>query len=192
MRVTPEGGAAPGVAAKLFAPLERFYRKSGIALPEIKFVDGELVPEPAKRLLVHAGDMTSRLRKHHGAEIGLRCVSVAYDEESMWRLVVLFRSDTGAPVEFGAIRIFLGVLDEDVRDLVVAGKEPLGGILERCGVDYTSGPKGYFRYGADAFVGILLDETVEKPLFGRCNELAMRQSGEVFAEIVEILPEGVE
>ena len=44
----PEGTADAEVVAALFAPMARFYRKSGIELPEIEFVDGtefELITE---------------------------------------------------------------------------------------------------------------------------------------------------
>jgi chorismate-pyruvate lyase len=185
MHVTPEPPQTS--LGELFAPLARFYQKSGIDLPEIELVPPADLPEPARSLLVHDGDMTSRLRNYHRSPVGLRVCSQVRDQDALSRLVVLYRTSDDAPVEFGAIRIDLGALTPEARRLVEAGAEPLGGILERCGLRFTSSPRAYFRYGADAFVGILLDEEVRKPLYGRCNTLSMA-GGPHFAEIVEILP----
>ncbi len=171
---------------ELFAPLARFYQKSGVALPEIKPVDGHEIPGSARELLVHEGDMTSRLRAHHDSGIGLRVCSSVHEEADLYRLVVLFREDTEAPVEFGAIRIMLDRLPEAARLRVEAGKEPLGAILESEEVAFTSHPQSYFSYHSDAFISLLLDAPVHAPLYGRCNILAT--GGEAFAEIVEILP----
>ena len=170
----------------LFAPLARFYRKSGVELPEIVPLDGSEVPGSAGKLLVHEGDMTSRLRAHHGADIGLRVCSSVHDAGDLYRLVVLFREDTEAPVEFGAIRIMLDKLPEPARVRIDAGKEPLGAILESEKVAFTSHPQSYFSYDSDAFISVLLDAPVHASLYGRCNILAT--GGETFAEIVEILP----
>jgi chorismate-pyruvate lyase len=185
MHVTPEPPRAS--LGELFAPLARFYRKSGIDLPEVELVPPVDLPEPARSLLVHDGDMTSRLRAFHRSPVRLRVCSQVREEDALSRLVVLYRTSDGAPVEFGAIRIDLGQLGPEARRLVEDGEEPLGGILERCGLRFTSSPRAYFRYGADAFVGILLDEEIRKSLYGRCNTLALA-GGRPFAEIVEILP----
>jgi len=170
-----------------FAPLAHFYAKSGVALPKIDYLDGDSVPSPARSLLVHSSDMTSTLRQFYSAEIGLRVCSVAREEDIVSRLVVLHRRDTGSPVEFGAIRIFLDKLPEKVRSAVKGGEEPLGAILERFAVPYRSAPRAYFSFLADAFVGVLLDQVVDRELYGRCNVLST-PAGEPFAEIVEILP----
>ena len=171
---------------ELFSPLARFYRKSGVELPEIEPLEGHEVPGSAGKLLVHDGDMTSRLRTHHGAEIGLRVCSSVQENGDLYRLVVLFREDTETPVEFGAIRIMLERLPESARARIEAGKEPLGAILESEKVPFTSHPQSYFQYTSDAFISLLLDAPVHASLFGRCNILAT--GGETFAEIVEILP----
>lgn len=170
------------------APLGRFYAKSGLGLPEVEPVSRERLPEPARTLLAHDVDMTSTLRAFHGAGIGLRVCAVEETEDGIGRLVVLFREDSGRPVEFGAIFIRLGVLPDDVRDRVVAGREPLGAVLESCGVAFRSAPRGFFRFHADPFIGVLLEQEIRKPLFGRCNVLSTAD-GTDFAEIVEILPE---
>ena len=53
-------------------PLQFFYARDGMELPEFRFIDGGEMPDPEKQLLVHDGDMTRRLSEHHGAELGIR------------------------------------------------------------------------------------------------------------------------
>ncbi|CAN5253342.1 hypothetical protein BH23VER1_BH23VER1_07830 [soil metagenome] len=186
----------PGVAelvaddpfVALFDPIGRFYTKSGIALPPVEQLEGAALPEPARSLLVHQRDMTSTLRNYHRAPIGLRVCSKSVGDGMLSRLVILDRADTGEPVEFGAIQIFLDAFDAGVREAILAGEEPLGGILGRMGVPYSSAPRAFFRMEADAFVGLLLDQVVSRPLYGRCNVLS-RPDGVPLARIVEILPE---
>ncbi len=182
----------PEVADEAFValldPIGRFYAKSGIELPGVERLDGTQLPEPARTLLVHERDMTSTLRRYHGSEIGLRVCSKSMEDGVLSRLVILDRADTGQPVEFGAIRVFLDRFEPEVSEAIATGGEPLGGILGRMGVPYVSAPRAYFRYEADAFVGLLLDQVIKRPLFGRCNVLS-KPDGTTLAQIVEILPE---
>lgn len=175
-------------AERWLSPLSAFYARSGLELPATEPVDPDALPAASRTLLVHEGDMTSTLRRFHGSEIGLRVCAASRDAGSLGRLVVLYRKDTGRPVEFGAINITLDRLPEAVRERVVAGAEPLGGILEACRFPFQSRPRGFFRFDADPFIGVLLAQPIRHRLFGRCNVLATAE-GETFAEIVEILPE---
>jgi|MDTC01.3.fsa_nt_gb chorismate-pyruvate lyase len=169
------------------APLTRLYAKSGHAAPEVVFLDGEMLPEPYRHLLVHHSDMTPRLRSFHDSEMILEVQLCVLDEPELSREVLLRRRDDNQAVEFGAIKIHLDRLPAAVAQLVREGQRPLGGILEAEQLRHQSAPRAYFQTKADTVTSVMFRTTLGQPLFGRCNVLA-RENGAVFAEIVEILP----
>lgn len=173
-------------AAELLMPLLFFYGDQG-ALPEIQFINGEEMPDPHRHLLVHASDMTPRLRDFHQSDISLQVVEVQRTADCVMRMVVLRRASDGKPVEFGAILIQLDGFPRDVADLIRMGSAPLGGILESHSVPHRSEPRGYFEVVTDERIGALLETPAGTVLHGRCNAL-LHPDGIVFADIVEILP----
>ncbi len=188
MPATPDAGdRVPPESAELdyLMPLHFFL---GAMFPlEVAFVPGEEMPEPERHLLVHGSDMTSRLEAFHGSTVGLRVHAKKQSENYLMRAVVLERKDTGEPVEFGAIGIRLDAFSGEAREDVVAGEIPLGAILKRHGVAYTSNPRAYFRIRIDDRLSGILHAESGGMHYGRCNELR-DGDGLVFADIVEILP----
>src|SRR5687768_10738334 len=90
-------------------PLDDFYAKAGRALPRIVAVTGAEIPEPQRTLLVHDTDMTPTLEKFHSDEIHLRVIHSEEREGAYYREVVLLLEKNKAAVEFGAIKINLGL-----------------------------------------------------------------------------------
>lgn len=179
--------ADPKHLLDLFMPLEFFYASRNSGMPTPTLIPGHEMPEPYRHLLVHESDMTPRLRNFHNSAIGLNVVERQVGEQFVMRLVVLHRSDTGAPVEVGAIGIQLDGFDDELRAAILAGLVPLGGLLEQAEIVHESSPKAYFSIQADAFLAELLGQPVGVTLYGRCNALS-HGDGIVFADIVEILP----
>lgn len=177
---------APELMSMLL-PLHYFYAKEDRQLPPVTLVDGEAVPEPEKSLLVHQRDMTSTLRKFHGAAITLEVCAAETSDDYLMRMVILHREDTGAPVEFGAIGVRLDKFEGPIREQIANGSAPLGGLLEKYLIDYRSCPKGYFSTETDSLIGAALNEEVGTTVYGRCNELTDPE-GFAFADIVEVLP----
>lgn len=171
----------------LLMPLLYFYSQDEAPLPHITFIDGESMPEPQRHLLVHASDMTPRLREHHASAITLEVKQAQLAPEYVMREVVLHRASDGAPVEYGAIGIQLEHLPPHVREMIRGGRQPLGGILESEGVPHHSAPRAYFCVKTDEHIGNLLGAPPDTVLYGRCNALT-HPDGIVFADIVEILP----
>lgn len=169
------------------APLTSFYNKAGKTFPEVTFLHGEAMPDPYKELLVHHADMTPTLQAYHGTPLALEVLALDLREPHLTREVILRRQDNLAPVEFGAIDIHLDRLPDHVANPVREAKLPLGGILAEQGFEHRSAPRGYFRAKADALMADLMGANEGQTLFGRCNVLAL-PGGDVFAEIVEILP----
>ncbi len=173
----------------MLLPLHYFYARGEGDLPAVDFVAGGDLPEPERSLLVHTSDMTSTLRSHHGAEIALEVLRMERSGDYLMREVVLRRADTGAPAEFGAIGVRLEKFEGPLRDEIVEGRGPLGGLLEKYLIDYRSAPKGYFKLVTDARVAAALETAEGVVLYGRCNELTDPE-GFAFADIVEVLPAG--
>jgi hypothetical protein len=168
-------------------PLQFFYAREGMALPEIRFIEGDEMPEPEKSLLVHETDMTPRLSEYHEAELGIRVLEKELNDDYLLRLVVLETLDGGKVVEFGAIGIHVDAFPERVRGMIRDCRRPLGGILKDEGVAHRGKPGAYFEVRADRRISQALREPVGARLFGRCNQLR-DNDGMALADIVEILP----
>ena len=170
------------------APLVFFYGL-GSEQPKVEFMEGPALPEQPRWLLVHASDMTPRLREFHRSEIDLDVHAKGRIGDYYVRASVLKRRTDGRSVEFGAIGIHLPVLDAPAQKLVLEGKVPFGAILERLAVPHSSHPRGYFRIVIDHRLAELLHATEGDELYGRCNELR-HADGRTLADVVEVLPRG--
>ncbi|MEP6668919.1 MAG: hypothetical protein ABJF10_07200 [Chthoniobacter sp.] len=171
---------------ELLYPLTLFWQTGGHALPEYTVLDGEAVPEPYRGLLVHNGDMTSRLEKFWRGDIVLEVLHREHTPEVYRREVVLHIEQTDLPVEYGAIEIDLSAFDGELRQLILEQHLPLGGLLNRFAIRYRSEPKGFIKLGADAVMQRVfrLPETHE--FYGRCNVL-LGDHDRALARIVEVL-----
>ena len=171
----------------LVHPLDEFYAQMGLALPPLQQMDGEAVPQPYKRLLIHHDDMTPTLEKYYGRDIHLRLLGRRRKGNGYFREVVLLLDGTEKPVEFGAIKIYLDRFGEEARRQILEEQRPLGHILQECGVKHSSRPKAFLRLASDHFINDALQLTGANVLYGRRNTLFDPQERPL-AEIVEILP----
>lgn len=181
-----ETSAADELHLDHLAPMVFFYGL-GSARPQVTFIEPADMPEEERWLLVHASDMTPRLRDFHGSEIDLDVHAKGRIGDYYVRASVLKRHTDAKAVEFGAIGIHLNVLEEDARHLVLEGRTPFGGILEKLAVPHSSHPRGYFRIVIDSRLAELLNAVEGETLYGRCNELR-HGCGKTLADVVEVLP----
>ena len=172
--------------AGLLYPLTLFWKAGGHALPAYGVLDGAAVPEPYRRLLVHNGDMTSRLEAFWGGEIVLEVLHREHTSEVYRREVVLHIEATDLPVEYGAIEIDLSAFDGELRRLILEQHLPLGGLLNRFAVRYRSKPKGFIKLGADAMMQRVFRVPEALEFYGRCNVL-LGEGDRPLARIVEVL-----
>ncbi len=170
----------------LLYPLTRFCADGGHALPTCEVIDGATMPEPYRGLLVHHGDMTSRLESFHGGAIVIEVLHCEHTAEAYRREVVLRVESSGLPVEYGAIEINLAAFSGEVRQLILEQHLPLGGLLNRFKVDYRSEPKAFIRLGADPVMQRVFGTQEAREFFGRSNVL-IGAGGETLARIVEVL-----
>lgn len=190
MHATPEqfeAGQAYAEALQRLFPFHFFYERAGKSLPDFTFLNGEEVPYPYRSLLVHRNDMTPTLAAFHHSKVYLDVHEHESSQEFVMRLVSLHAASSDKPVEYGAIAIQLASLSDEVREKVVAGEKPLGGILGEHGVAHKGSPVAYFSVRADELMAGALRQGINEVLYGRCNQL-LDDSGAVFADIVEILP----
>ena len=160
---TPVTRAAPEKFA-LAHPLDDFYRQMGLALPPLQQLDGEAVPQPFKRLLVHNNDMTPTLEKFHQCDIHLRLLGRRRKGNEYFREVVLLLDDSERSVEFGAIKIYLSLFTRPARRQILEERRPLGHILQECGVKHSSRPRAFLRLASDRFINEALRLTGAKGL----------------------------
>lgn len=172
-------------------PLDAFYTRAGLPLPQIEFIGGHEVPEPHKTLLVHNLDMTPTLEEFYGCDIHLEILRCEWRDPFYYREVVLHLDFDERPVEFGANKISLQLFAPEVRRLILENRIPLGHLLKAFNVPHTSRPQGFIRVAADERMCRAFG--LEKPvcLYGRRN--TMRDPhGRPLSEVVEILPHSVE
>jgi len=168
----------------LLSPLCRF-RPVGDAVFTV--LEGAELPEPFRSLLVHNGDMTSRLQSFHQSNIVLEVLASEISASVYAREVLLRSAATAAPVEYGAIEILPDEFEPELRTQILEGRVPLGGLLNASGVKYFSEPQAYFSVRHDGALVSVFGVASEQPLYGRCNVLH-KECGKVFARIVEVLP----
>ena len=175
--------AAP---ADLLYPLSLFCQNGGHALPSYAVIDGAAMPQPYRNLLVHGGDMTSRLAHYFGGDIVLEVLHSEHTPEAYRREVVLHIEASGLPVEYGAIEIDLGAFDGELRQLILEHHLPLGGLLNRFGIEYRSEPKGFIKLGPDAVMQRVFGMPEAEVFYGRSN-LLLGAGNRILARIVEVL-----
>lgn len=174
-----------GVSSRLLDPLRRFR-----IMEEARFIEcqPEHMPEVFRSLLVHSGDMTSKLAAFHKCEIALEVLQCGKGEQGQYnREVILRNADTFEAVEYGAIEIFLDAVPEFLRAKIIEGKIPLGGLLNAHGVRYYSVPQAFFCIRDEPFLCQLLRAPSESEFYGRCNILRTENES-VLARILEVLP----
>ncbi len=168
--------------------LEHIVGEPGIEADSFHWIEGVDMPHPYQDLLVHSRDMTSTLAHFHKSSIGLEILNVAASENDYAREVILLAESSETPVEYGAIRIHLEHFEPAAREAIVAGKEPLGGLLNRMKCDYSSRPRGFFSIRAPLVCQSRFGCSPDTTLYGRFNRLVNSDEKEL-ASIIEILPE---
>lgn len=172
--------------------LEQFYSQSGHSFPRIQAVDEAQIPEPYKRLLVHAEDMTPTLEKFYAQPVGITVLNFDLQSDFYLREVVLnVAGKSSSPpeqlsIEYGVIRIFLNRLTPAARRRVLEQRRPFGSILREEGIAHSSWPQSFFRVEADARLTSLLRIRQAQELYGRRNIL-LDASRHALAEVIEIL-----
>ena len=97
--------------------------------PEAAPVPAEAVPQPYRKLLVHHDHMTVTVEEHFGDAVDVRVLECRRNGDEYVRKILLALQGDGRVVQFGLVRIDLGVCPTPVRDAIVEGRTPLGRVL---------------------------------------------------------------
>ncbi len=165
------------------------FMRSARGLPKLNYdqIDASELPEPYQSLLVHEGDMTSKLETYHESEQKVKAIRSSNNGKKYFREVILESKLTSKATEYGAIEIQLDALPEEVCDKIVEAQRPLGGILNDYRIPYSSVPRGFLRVIPDEPIVEAFSQVEADHLYGRSNQLTGFNQ-EVIARIVEILP----
>jgi hypothetical protein len=168
-------------------PLDDFYARAGLPLPNIERIQGDEMPEPYRSLLVHERDMTPTLENFHGSEIHLRILKREQRGDFYSREVVLLLNGSDKAVEFGANKVSLVLFPPKARQLILEERVPLGRILKECEIPHATFAKAFFRVTPDELINSVLHLKSQTWLYGRKATILDGQKRPL-SEIVEILP----
>lgn len=177
----------PNFSPDLLYPLSFIRRARGIPKLSFEEVDPQEIPDPYYSLLVHEGDMTSRLEAFHEDEIKVRKLSSSSDGKAYFREVILHTENAQKATEYGAIEITLQNLEEELRTAVIEAQRPLGAILNDARIPYSSAPRAFLKIVPDNAIVDAFGSVEADYLYGRSNEITS-YNGDIIARIVEILP----
>jgi hypothetical protein len=125
------------------------------------------MPEPYRSLLVHEHHMTVTVEAFHGDLVDVRILARRQDGNSYTRKILLALQKTGRIVQFGIVRIDLGLCSPPVRAALVAGKTPVGRILIEHNVLRRIEPTAYLRIAGKAPQMSWFGLTGPQTLYGR-------------------------
>ena len=117
-------------------------------LSDYEPITAESLSEPYRTLLHHNDHMTAVLYRYHGCAVELRVLQQSLLHDIYSRFILLTAEGTDEVLETGVVKINLELLEEAVRDEIVAGGKPLGNILIDHEVMRRIQPKWYMRLPA--------------------------------------------
>lgn len=180
-------GPIKEVTSELLYPLTLFCDSVNQKALGIQILEESELEEPFRGLLAHNSDMTTKLEAFHHGTIELLVLHHSMEGDSHRREVVLRIKGSEKPVEYGAIDINLAAFNEQVREIIIQGQRPLGGILTEFKIKYKSEPMAFIKITSNANINNALGLTQSRVLYGRRNVLK-GDSGIDIAHIIEILP----
>jgi hypothetical protein len=153
--------------------------------PEAVEVPAAGVPQPYHRLLVHTHHMTVTVEEFYRTPVGVKVLACRRNGNEYARKILLTTHTTGKVVQFGMVRIDLGVCPEAVRNEIVEGKTPLGRVLIRHDMLRRIEPVAYLRVTLSAEMAGWFGVEVGATTFGRLGVIYTGDRPAV--EVLEIL-----
>jgi len=167
------------------APLDEFYAALGVELPRLVLIAAHDLPPTARALLAEPGALTARLEARERQPVALRVLERTHAGDGYRRRVILQRAADATPLALGAIRVDLARLSAQVKEAILAEREPFGRIVA-LGDDGARITARLFRVEADAAIAAALRVAPGATLHGR-SRIVVAADGATIAEIAEIL-----
>ena len=157
----------------------------GKNIPKAVTVTPEQVPEPYRGLLVHSHHMTVTVEQFYASPVNVKVLKTQLDGNEYSRQILLTLSDTGRVVQFGIVRMDLGLLSPKVREQIVEGRTPLGRVLIENDVLRKVEPMSYVRVRTNATMNGWFAEAESIDTYGRLG--VIHTDGKPAIEVLEIL-----
>ena len=103
------------------------------------------MPEPYRRLLAHTHHMTVTVEDFYGTRVDVRVLESGREGDQYRRRIVLTLHGTDRIIQYGLVRINLGLLDPAVQTAITEQKTPLGRILIEHNVLRRVEPTAFLR-----------------------------------------------
>lgn len=153
--------------------------------PTAAEVPADAVPEPYHRLLVHTHHMTVTVEEFYGCPVDVRVLACRQSGNEYARKILLSLRDGGRVVQFGLVRIDLGVCPPAVRDAIVEGKTPLGRVLIEHDMLRRIEPTAFLRCRLSGRMAGWFDATPGAETYGRLGVIYTGDRPAV--EVLEVL-----
>ncbi len=143
------------------------------------------VPEPYRRLLVHAHHMTVTVEEFYGSRVDVRVLERRRDGDVYCRKILLALQSDGRIVQSGVVRIRLNYCSAAVRAAILEEKTPLGRILIENDVLRRIEPTAYFRVTPGPLLRGWFGLTEPRDTYGRLG--LIHCDGKPAIELLEVL-----
>ena len=153
--------------------------------PTATIIPADELPQPYRRLLVHNHHMTVTVEAHYGDAVDVQVLACLQKGNEYARKILLGLHKGGKPVQFGLVRIDLGVCPEDVRNEILEGKTPLGRVLIQRDMLRRIEPTAYLKVKLGPTMAAWLGTTSGTETFGRLGVIYTGDQPAV--EVLEIL-----
>jgi chorismate-pyruvate lyase len=153
--------------------------------PTAETVAAAALPRPYRTLLVHNHHMTVTVEDYFGGSVDVKVLACRRTGDEYARKILLALHEGGRVVQFGLVRIDLGVCPEPVRNAIVEGKTPLGRVLIRHNMLRRIEPTAFLRVKPSAKMAEWFGSTAETETYGRLGIIYTGDHPAV--EVLEIL-----
>ncbi len=86
-------------------------------------------PEPYKSMLVHERHMTVTMEQYHNCSVDVHVLAEDLAGDLYCRKIILTKSGTDIPVQFGIVRFHFQYVTQQVREEILSRQIPLGRVL---------------------------------------------------------------
>ncbi|MBN9118400.1 MAG: hypothetical protein J0I06_04425 [Planctomycetes bacterium] len=171
--------------APTFDHLYRLFPDSPDRPEAVEVPAGEL-PEPYHKLLAHTHHMTVTVEEFYGSPVDVRVLSCRRGGNEYARKILLaLKNGSQKVVQFGLVRINLGVCPEPVRNAIVEGKTPLGRVLIQHNMLRRIEPVAFLRVQLSATMAEWFGVAPGTETYGRLGVIYTGERPAV--EVLEIL-----
>ena len=127
----------------------------------------EATPEPYHHMLVHEHHMTISMEEWHVCRVDVDVLASRFEAGLYLRKIVLRKSGTDQPVQFGYVRFNLDLVTPAVRAEILEEKVPLGRVLIQHNVFRHVDLGAILRFTAGPALAAYLKMPVSEITYGR-------------------------